>query len=112
MNADGSGVTRVTTVGNYNTNPDWSKNNVIAFSARDENHSLDIYTIKTDGSDLTRITQQQGKNDKPSWSPDGNYIAFSSTRDGGSRIYISTADGRSQVAATTSGWYENPVWGR
>lgn len=112
MNADGSGVTRVTTVGNYNTNPDWGKNNVIAFSARDENHSLDIYTIKTDGSDLTRITQQQGKNDKPSWSPDGNYIAFSSTRDGGSRIYISTADGRSQVAATTSGWYENPVWGR
>ena len=112
MNADGSGVTRVTTIGNYNTNPDWGKNNVIAFSARDENHALDIYTIRPDGSDLMRLTQQQGKNDKPSWSPDANYIAFSSTRDGASRIYIATADGRSQVAATTSGWYENPVWGR
>lgn len=112
MNADGSGVRRVTMVGNYNTNPDWGKNDVIAFSARDETHSLDIYTIKADGSELTRITQQQGKNDKPSWSPDGRYIAFSSTRDGSSRIYISTADGRTQVAATTSGWYENPVWGR
>jgi len=111
MNADGSGVSRVTTVGKYNTNPDWGKNGVIAFSARDESHSLDIYTINADGSDLTRITQQQGKNDKPSWSPDGRYIAFSSTRDGSSRIYISTADGKTQVAATTSGWYENPVWG-
>ncbi len=111
MNADGSGVSRLTTIGNYNTNPDWSKNDVIAFSARDETHALDIYTIRTDGTDLMRITQQQGKNDKPSWSPDGRYIAFSSTRDGGSRIYISTADGKTQVAATTSGWYENPVWG-
>ncbi len=112
MNADGSNVSRVTTIGKYNTNPDWGKNDVIAFSARDESNSLDIYTINVNGSDLTRITQQQGKNDKPSWSPDGRYIAFSSTRDGSSRIYISTADGKTQVAATTSGWYENPVWGR
>lgn len=112
MNADGSGVSRLTTVGNYNTNPSWGKNDVIAFSARDETHSLDIYTIRADGTDLMRITQQQGKNDKPTWSPDGHYLAFSSTRDGGSRIYISTADGKTQNAVTTSGWYENPVWGR
>ncbi|MBO5753300.1 MAG: PD40 domain-containing protein [Proteobacteria bacterium] len=112
MNADGSGVSRLTVVGNYNTNPAWSKKNQIAFSARDEQHSLDIFVINADGSDLTRITQQQGKNDSPTWSPDGRYLAFSSTRDGGSRIYISTADGKSQAAATTSGWYENPVWGR
>ena len=112
MNADGSGVTRLTMLGKYNTNPAWGKKGLIAFSARDEQNSLDIYVINEDGSDLTRITQQQGKNDKPTWSPDGRYLAFSSTRDGSSRIYISTADGKSQNAATTSGWYENPVWGR
>lgn len=111
MDANGSNATRLTTVGKYNANPSWSKNDVIAFSARDEFHNLDIYTIRADGSDLTRITQQQGKNDKPSWSPCGRYIAFSSTRDGSSRIYIATSDGKSQIAATTSGWYENPVWG-
>lgn len=111
MNADGSGVTRLTTVGKYNSNPAWSKNDVIAFSARDDANNLDIFTIRSDGSDLTRVTQQQGKNDKPTWSPCGRYIAFSSTRDGASRIYISTADGKSQIAATTSGWFENPVWG-
>ena len=112
MSADGSGVTRLTMLGKYNTNPAWGKKGLIAFSARDEQNSLDIYVINEDGSDLTRITQQQGKNDKPTWSPDGRYLAFSSTRDGSSRIYISTADGKSQNAATTSGWYENPVWGR
>ena len=111
MNADGSGVTRLTMLGNYNTNPAWGKGGLIAFSARDELNGLDIFVIRDDGSDLTRITQQQGKNDKPTWSPDGRYLAFSSTRDGSSRIYISTADGKSQNAATTSGWYENPVWG-
>lgn len=111
MNADGSNVARLTHVGNYNTNPAWSKRGQIAFSARDELKGLDIFVINEDGSDLMRITQQQGKNDKPTWSPDGRYLAFSSTRDGASRIYISTADGKSQNAATTSGWYENPVWG-
>ena len=111
MNADGSNVKRVTMVGKYNTNPAWGKTGFIAFSARDDHHNLDIFIIREDGSDLQRITQDQGKNDKPTWSPDGRYLAFSSTRDGGSRIYIATADGRSQAAATTSGWYENPVWG-
>ena len=98
-------------LGKYNTSPAWGKSGYIAFSARDEQNSLDIFTIRPDGSDITRITQQQGKNDKPTWSPDGRYLAFTSTRDGGSRIYISTADGKSQNAVTTSGWYENPVWG-
>ena len=111
MNADGSGVSRVTMLGNYNTSPAWGRSGYIAFSARDEQGSLDIFIIRPDGSDIMRITQQQGKNDKPTWSPDGRYLAFSSTRDGGSRIYISTADGKSQNAVTTSGWYENPVWG-
>lgn len=110
MSADGSGVQRLTTIGKYNTNPAWGRGGQIAFSARDEFNGLDIFIIDSKGSDITRITQDQGKNDKPSWSPDGRYIAFSSTRDGGSRIYIATADGKSQVAATTSGWYENPVW--
>ncbi|MBQ9242309.1 MAG: PD40 domain-containing protein [Proteobacteria bacterium] len=111
MAADGSNVTRLTMAGKYNTNPAWGKNGLIAFSARDEQKGLDIFVIREDGSDLMRITQQQGKNDKPTWSPDGRYLAFSSTRDGSSRIYISTADGKSQNAATLTGWYENPVWG-
>lgn len=112
MNADGSNVTRLTMVGKYNTNPAWGRRGYIAFSARDEQNAMDIFTMKSDGSELMRITQQQGKNDSPTWSPDGRYLAFTSTRDGSSRIYISTADGKSQNAATTSGWYENPVWGR
>lgn len=111
MNADGSAQSRLTTVGKYNANPDWGKNGQIAFTGRDETGNLDIFIIRDDGSDLTRITQQQGRNDQPTWSPDGRYLAFASTRDGSSRIYISTADGKSQSPATTSGWFENPVWG-
>lgn len=111
MDANGANLTRLTTIGRYNANPSWNKYGIIAFSARDEMNNLDIYTIRDDGSDLTRITQQQGKNDKPTWSPCGRYIAYSSTRDGASRIYISTADGKSQAPVTTTGWFENPVWG-
>lgn len=110
MAADGSDVRRLTTIGKYNTNPAWGRGGKIAFSARDEYNGFDIFVIDASGLNLTRVTQDQGKNDKPTWSPDGRYIAFSSTRDGGSRIYIATEDGKSQMAVTTSAWYENPVW--
>ena len=93
MNADCSGQRRVTFAGNYNTTPDWSPNgDLIAFTGRDSRNRFDIFTVEPVSGFITRLTQDQGNNEEPSFSPDGNYIAFSSTRGGGgSRIYIMTA---------------------
>ena len=47
----------------------------------------------------------------PTWSPDGNYLAFRSTRTGQAHIWLSTADGDHQVRLTEGkGQFSNPDW--
>ncbi len=60
-----------------------------------------IWSVKTDGSELIQITNS-GMDKNPRWSPDGTYLAFSSTRDGNSDIYMIDKDGKQAVNLTQS----------
>lgn len=63
--------------------PNWSPDEAqLVFSAIGGGGNQDIYTINVDGSNLTQITSHPDNDLYPAWSPDGNTIAFSSTRDG------------------------------
>src|SRR5437763_1309125 len=42
----------------------------------------EIYTIKPDGSSIKRLTSTHGNDAHMAWSPDGEYIAFASSRMG------------------------------
>jgi TolB protein len=60
----------------------------------------DIYVMQADGSNVRRLTTTlPGRTTQnPAWSPDGEQIAFASTRDGDSAttgwdIYVMRADG-------------------
>lgn len=79
----------------YNSSPDWSARNQIAFSG-DSDSGRDIYTVNPDGKSLKRLTRDTGNNEDPCWSPDGRYIVFSSDRDGGFHLYIMNANGQNQ----------------
>src|SRR5205807_3314416 len=72
MNADGSGVTQLTTMGTA-FDPAWSPDGTkIAFDDGNE-----IYVINADGSGLRNITNDPAHFDgTPVWSPDGSKIAF------------------------------------
>ena len=82
MNADGSGVTRLTVNDAVDSSPAWSPDGRrIAFdSTRDGN--FEIYVMNADGSGVTRLTNNDAWDWYPDWSPDGRRIAFDSNRDG------------------------------
>lgn len=48
---------------------------------------FEIYRSNRNGFPTTRLTQSPGYDAEPSYHPSGQYLAFTSTRDGHSRIY-------------------------
>jgi TolB protein len=115
MKADGSGQRRVSTIGNWNQTPAWSPKKgarVLAYTARDDTSSrFDIITHDLNTGKLTRITQNQGNNEEPTWSPDGNVLAFSSTRSSGRGIYLANADGTGEHHLVYRGTGTSVDWG-
>jgi len=102
MNADGSGIIRLTNNGAKDGEVSWSPaGSQIAFMS-DREGSPQIYVMNADGSRERRLTTD-ATNQLPSWSPDGSKIAFTSTRDAGNyEIYVMNADGTNQTRLTTN----------
>jgi TolB protein len=48
----------------------------------------DIYVINFDGSNMVRVTDERSVTLSPRWSPDGQYISYTSYRDGNPDLYI------------------------
>jgi TolB protein len=111
MKMAGGGAQRLTYQGDYNTAPAFSPDcKKIAYESRSSG-IINIFIINLDGSGVHQLTDE-GFNEWPTWSPDGRYLAFSSTREGGSRIYLMlAADGR-VIAPLTKGEGNatNPSW--
>ena len=67
--------------------------------------------MNIDGTHQIRLTDNPGLDSAPSWSPDGRKIAFLSTRDGNSEIYVMNADGSNQTNLTNNlAWDDFPAW--
>ncbi|MBY0503251.1 MAG: DPP IV N-terminal domain-containing protein [Bryobacteraceae bacterium] len=67
--------------------PTYSKGRV-AFS-----YFGDIWTANENGANVQRLTDNQARDVYPRFSPDGNWIAFSSNREGNYDIYVVAATG-------------------
>jgi len=119
MNADGSGVTQLTNSGGPDKSPAWSPDgSQIAFTHVARHHlatghvffSTDIYLINADGSGLVQLTST-GHESSAAWSPDGSKIAFESTRDGRSEIYVMSANGSAVTRLTRRAANDyDPAW--
>ena len=70
----------------------------ILFSAKDDEGTSQIYTMKANGTDIKQLTHFDPSNGgyQPSWSPDGQQILFSSFKSGssiGPALWVMDADG-------------------
>ena len=109
MNADGSGIERLTYEGHFNFLPSWSPDGGrIAFASGglDFIDDMEIYVMNADGTGVERLTENEYRDESPAWSPDGGRIAFDSDRDGGG-IFVMNADG-SGVVRLRQG--HSPAW--
>ncbi len=108
MDADGSGVTRLSN----GAHPAWSPDGTrIAFEWQRE-----IYLMSPTGSDITRLTDTpEGYANSPAWSPDGTRIAFDSSRIGQAsdvELYTINADGSGLTRLTNDARQQSvtPAW--
>jgi Tol biopolymer transport system component len=117
VNADGSGLAKLTNNPATDVYPSWSPDGrKIAFMRDDAlvtNNGLNevIYVMNADGTGQKRLTNT-GVDFYPAWSPDGSKIAFVSGRAGGSHdIFIMDADGGNVRRLTNNGRINfSPFW--
>lgn len=88
MNADGTGVTRLTDSGADEGYPAWSPDGrTISFDS-DRDGNFDVFAMNADGSNVRPVTRHPARDVSATWSPDGTAIVFMSDReDGGFDAY-------------------------
>jgi len=110
MNADGTGVTRLTNGPAADGGPAWSPDGTrIAFT-----HNFDdIYVMNADGTNQTNLTNSAALEAGPAWSPDGSRIAFQACEGldyGPCDIYVMSADGAGRTNLTGTGDNSACAW--
>lgn len=59
-----------------------------------------IWVVPTSGGEAKQLITSNRNDDTPRWSTDGKWIAFLSSRDGASQIFVAAADGSNQRKVT------------
>jgi Tol biopolymer transport system component len=109
VNADGTGLVRLTDDPAADFDPSWSPDGGrIAYRHEDE-QSGQIYVMNADGSDQRNLTRRRGLDYSPAWSPNGKRIAFGSVRSGRATIWVMRPDGSGRKRLSRV-YGEYPAW--
>lgn len=76
VNADGSGLRRLTRDPSTEASPTWSPDGSRIAFVSDRHGTPQIFVMDADGGNVERLTRQGNYNQTPAWSPRGDEIAF------------------------------------
>lgn len=123
VDRNGMNMRRLTTTAGVDNAPAWSPAagaNLIAYHHLDITGRSDIWVMNGDGTNARNLTADlpaEFARDEPAWSPDGQWIAFTSSRGtagpGRGSIWIMRADGsakRQLVVHPGNGFDLSPSW--
>lgn len=118
VNEDGTGLWQVTNDAGAAVDPSFSPDGTQIVYAGVRFGLSQIYVVNLKGctppapcGNVTQLTTGPGINQQPRWSPDGNRIAFASTRTGSFQIFTMTPAGAGQQQLTTSAASNtDPAW--
>ena len=100
VDADGSGLRRLTRNWSSDDGPVWSPDGRTILFMR----SNDVYVMNADGSGQRNLTRSViypfATDTAPTWSPDGRKILFVSNRGGNGEVYVMNADGSDERRLT------------
>ncbi|MBU6320683.1 MAG: M28 family peptidase [Alphaproteobacteria bacterium] len=106
MNADGSGVRRLTDTPGYDGGTFWSPDGskIIWRRFSEDGARAEVFTMNADGSDQRKITQIGAMSWAPIFHPSGDYIIFSTNKLGFSNfeLYLVDTDGRREPVRVTT----------
>ena len=116
INADGSGLRKVSNLPALRGRSDWSpQNSIVTYSG--DPWKRELYIMNSDGTDQHQISPPGGNSQGPTFSPDGLWIAFTAYFDkfndiNGCEIYIIHVDGTDLRRLTNNDYCDyQPRWG-
>src|SRR4030088_1320761 len=70
----------------------------------------DLWIANENGSGVLRLTDNQARDVYPRFSPDGNWIAFSSNREGNYDVFVIPAAGGKEIGRAACGKERRSRW--
>ena len=110
VNADGSGVARLTSSGSIDTEPQFSPDGQFIYFTSDRGGSPQIYRVPSTGGAAQRVTFEGPYNVTPRLSPDGKSMAFIARGNGGFRLAVMDLASKQVQVLTDSSKDESPTF--
>lgn len=78
-------IYKMQTIGDANISPDgkWVAYTVSSIDSAKDKRNSDIWMVSWDGTQTVQLTNSPDNESSPRWSPDGKYLSFIATRNGG-----------------------------